>query len=217
MLSLETPFEEIDGLEIYRDHAVPTLFYYAAPHPQIAKSGGRTMFDLNEYSVELEHSPLAGTSIPAELGAGFLTMGVECVLASNKINALRRKIAERNGLPEDNVQISPIPYQKGNVRILALDQYSVPEDAANDPAASPVGNRPRFVEKVIGSASPALLGDLRAIFSLSLSQEGVTFLEGLFLEKAAPIGIVYELEFYGLRPAVEARITSRKGMGAFCG
>src|SRR5690606_12990540 len=50
------------------------------------------------------------------------------------------------------------------------------------------------------------LGDLRAIFSLALSQEGVAFLEGLYRDGAAPVGVVYELDFFGLRPALDVRI-----------
>ncbi|MVN86458.1 hypothetical protein GO986_06735 [Deinococcus sp. HMF7620] len=205
MLSFELPAFEIAGVTVFRDHAVASQFYYAAPHPALARSGGRAMFDLMAYSVDLRHSVLAGTTIPDELGAGFLTMGSECLLSAAQLSALRGELAGRAGLPQEQVSLAGIPYHKGSVRVIALDQMTTPADSTTDPAsASPTKGRPTFVERLLGSGQPALLGDLRSIFSLSLSQEGVAFLKGLYEDRAAPVGVVYDLKFYGLRPAVEA-------------
>src|SRR5688500_14985459 len=113
MLSLERPPIEIDETLLYGDHAVATHFYYAAPNPRIARTGGRAMFDVCSYSVELEHSPRDGTTIPEELGAGFLTMGVECALPDAAEANLRRELATRTGVAEDQVTLGPIPYHKG--------------------------------------------------------------------------------------------------------
>lgn len=215
MLSLEIPALQIDGLTVYADHAVPTQFYVAAPHPTVARSGGRLMFDVFSYAVELEHSPLSGTRIPEELGAGFLTMGTECVLTTAQRSRLVRELADRAGVDDDRVSLSPIPYTKGSVSLIALDAMSGPA-AGGAAGTAPPGSgpavarsgRPTFVEQILGSGTPNLLGDLRAIFSLSLSQEGVTFLRGLYADHAAPVGVVYQLEFLGLRPAVQCRITA---------
>lgn len=209
MLSLEPPYYEIGGITVYRDHAVATQFYYTAPPPKISRSGGRLMFDILAYSVDLKHSPLRGTSIPEELGAGFLTMGVDCALPEARRADLLREIATRTGLTEDQIALFPVPYHKGSVRVLALDRFSqpsAPETGAG--SATPIKGRPTFVEAVIGSGTPSLLGDLRAIFSLSLSQEGVVFLKNLYESKAAPVGVVYELAFHGLRPSVEVEVTA---------
>lgn len=205
MLSLELPAFEIAGLTVFRDHAVPTQFYYAAPPPSVARTGGRLMFDVLAYTVELRHSVLSGTSIPDELGAGFLTMGTECVLGTTQRSNLMRELEARTGLPEEGLSLSPIPYHAGSVSVLALDRLGTPAEPAADPgSATPTRGRPTFVEQILGSGKPALLGDLRTIFSLSLSQEGVAFLEGLYRERAAPVGVIYDLKFYGLRPSVEA-------------
>ncbi len=209
MLSLEPPYFEIEGIVVFRDHAVPTQFYYAAPQPKITRTGGRLMFDVFMYTVALEHSPLAGTTIPDELGAGFLTMGVDCALDDGKRSQIVRELADKMTLDEAQIALYPIPYHKGTVRVLALDKFSTPgEPLAAPGAADPLKGRPTFVEAVLGSSKPSLLGDLRTIFSLNLSQEGVVFLEGLYKDGAAPVGVVYELNFYGLRPAVQARITA---------
>ena len=55
-----------------------------------------------------------------------------------------------------------------------------------DPA-QPAAGRPTFVEQIMGSATPDLMNDLRSVFSLALSQSGVTFLEGLYEDGAAPV------------------------------
>ena len=207
MLSLEPPILEINGTTVFRDHAVADQFYYLAPHPQIARVGGKPMFDLFAYTVELKHSALSGTAIPQELGAGFLTMGVDCVLSEAKRERLRDEIATRTGKRTDEIILLPVPYHKGSVRVIALDKFSKPSEVVESPASEePLKGRPTFVEAIIGAASPSLFGDMRAIFSLSLSQNGVAFMEGLFLDGAAPVGVVYELSFFGLRPSVAVEI-----------
>lgn len=209
MLSLETPAVDIDGVLVYADHAVPTAFYYAAPQPRISRIDGRPQFDLFAYTVDLQHSPLGGTSIPDELGAGFLTLGVDCALAEGDRETIVAKLAERTGVPPTALSLAPIPYRSGRVSVLALDRLETPAGPPADPASPrPTTGRPTFVEQVLGTGQPGLLTDLRTILSLGLSQDGVAFLTGLYEAGAAPVGIVYELEFDGLRPAVEARITA---------
>jgi hypothetical protein len=203
MLSLEKPAIKIGSLLVMGDHADPGAFYYAAPDPQISRSQGRLMFDIFAYAVELQHSPLSGTKIPDELGAGFLTLGVDCSLDDATHSSTVAALATRAGLPRDQISLSPIPYTKGSVSLIALDAA-----AANAPAPATPTSRPRFIEQVLGGGTPSLLGDLRAIFSLSLSQQGVVFLEGLYADGAAPVGVVYNLTFLGLRPAVQAEVSA---------
>jgi hypothetical protein len=208
VLSLEHPAIEVDALLAYADHASATHWYFAAPPPRLARSGGRTMFDVYSYAVDLEHSPLAGTSIPDELGAGFLSMGAECVLSAGQRSRLVAAIAKRTGIPADTVSLSPIPYTRGKATVLALDAISAPAGPAPaDPgSATPLRGRPTFVERVIGTGTPSLLGPLTTIFSLALSRDGVVFLRDLYQQGAAPVGLVLELSFDGLRPSVSCRI-----------
>jgi len=210
MLSLESPSWSVDGIPVYGDHRLDTQFYYGAPDPSIAVGDGRPMFDLFAYLVDLKHSPLGGTTIPDQLGAGFLTMGVECVLTPARRSAILTGIAHRTGLAPADISLLPIPYHRGSVQIIALDAMSAPATTPPTPMdpARPTDGRPTFVESVLGSTTPNLGGDLRAIFSLSLSQDGVTFLESLYEQHAAPVGVVCDLAFWGLRPSVQARVTA---------
>ncbi len=204
MLSLEVPARTAGGVLVFADHLDPSHFYYAAPNPRIAMTGGRPMFDVFSYAVELKHSPLSGTTIPAELGAGFLTMGVECALSSGALDRARTELGNQLDRDPGTLTLGPIPYLSGTVSVIALD-------AASGAAAAPTGaavtpGRPTFVQQIVGAGTPSLLGDLRSIFSLSLSQEGVAFLQGLYEQGAAPVGVVYDLKFLGLRPSVHAEI-----------
>src|SRR5690606_5498678 len=128
-------------------------------------------------------------SIPDELGAGFLTMGVDCGLSDAARAQLAATLAERAGVDESRLALYPIPYHRGEARVLALDKMAAPGDAPAD-AALPERDGLVFVEQILGSARPALLGDLRTIFSLQLSQAGVSLLEGAYKSGAAPVGIV---------------------------
>jgi hypothetical protein len=208
VLSLEFPAVEVDNMVAYVDHAIGTQWYVAAPPPRIARSGGRLAFDVYSYAVDLRTSPLAGTSIPDELGAGFLTMGTECVLSAAQRSRLAGVIAQRVGVPAEQISLAPIPYTKGKVTVLALDAMSTPsgEPPADAGSATPLRGRPTFVERVIGTGLPTLVGPLTAIFSLALSRDGVVFLEELYKQGAAPVGVVCELAFDGLRPSVHCRI-----------
>ncbi len=213
MLSLEPPLWNLDGIALFRDHAVSTIFYHGAPGPEIAVSGGRPMFDIFAYAVDLKQSPIGGTIIPDELGAGFLTMGAACALSDQERSSVTARLADLTGLDPARISLYPIPYHKGSVQVIALDQMSAPAtgpDGTVPPAdpAQPAAGRPTFVEQIMGSATPDLMNDLRSVFSLALSQSGVTFLEGLYEDGAAPVGIVYDLAFYGLRPSVQARVTA---------
>lgn len=207
MLTFEQPAREIDGVLLYADHAVPTQFYYAAPNPNLVRKNNTPMFDLYMYTVALEQSVLSGTKIPEELGAGFLNMGVECVLSETTLRRVRSQLAGQLNVLETDLLLAPIPYADGTVSVIALDEM---QSLSGEPGAADsndrLTNRPKFVEKIVGSQKPSLLGDLRTIFSLSLSQEGAVFLSELYGQNASPVGVVYALEFYGLSPAVDVKI-----------
>ena len=54
---------------------------------------------------------------------------------------------------------------------------------------------------------PSFFGDNTAAFSLTLDQEGTTIMEQAFKQGGTPVGVVYDLKFTGLRPALEVTIT----------
>ncbi|UXU76510.1 MULTISPECIES: hypothetical protein [unclassified Paracoccus (in: a-proteobacteria)] len=202
MLSFETPHVEADGIILFPDHEDPLLWYYSAADPRLAIGPGRRpMFDLWIYTEALVHSFLGGTQIPQEMGGGFLTLGVNCRHDDAALRRARKAVARALSLDdEDRVTLSPIPYSEGKVSLIALDAVSAGGDTG---AGEPAAGRPRFVTAVLGAGRPALLGDLQAIFSISLSDRGAAFMSGMFENGGMPVGVVYELSFQGLSPAVQ--------------
>jgi hypothetical protein len=195
MLDLESRME-IFGVTLYRDLDDPRLFFHAAPNPQIAVENGRPLFDLFTWNK-------GGATVDAITG-GFLNMAVSADLGSQRTrieNELRRRFG-------DPVTLAPIPYTRGTARVIALGESSTgtPDEATT---SAPAGGGPRFIQKILGAGQPSLIGDNRAIFSFSLSEEGAAFFLGVLEGNvdARPVGVVYELEYIGLLPAYDLEIT----------
>lgn len=209
MLSFETPHVEAEGVILFPDHEDPLLWYYSAAMPQMAVGpSDRPMFDLWVYTEALVHDFLTGTRIPEEMGGGFLTLGVNCRREARELRGARKAIARAAGVDEDDIKLSPIPYSKGRVSIIALDAMTLATGAADPAGADPTAGRAKFVTAVLGAGVPSLLGDLQSIFSLSLSDRGAAFMAGMFDATSLPVGVVYELEFQGLSPAVNVVVTA---------
>src|SRR5262249_11258482 len=79
--------------------------------------------------------------------------------------------------------------------------------AAPSAATSPIGDSgPKFVTRIQNSAHPSLFGDNQAAFSVVLDQPGITILDKAMQGEMSPIGIVYSLDYLGLRPAFNVHL-----------
>ena len=209
MLSFETPHIEADGVILFPDHENPLLWYYSAGMPQMALGPqGRPMFDLWVYTEALVHNVLTGTQIPEQMGGGFLTLGVTCGRSERELREARKAVAQAMDAEEDDIILSPILYTEGKASIIALDNTTLGTVTPDPAGADPNAGRPRFVTAILGAGVPALLGDLQSIFSLSLSDDGAAFMAGMFDATSTPVGVVYELTFEGLSPAVNVTVTA---------
>ena len=64
-----------------------------------------------------------------------------------------------------------------------------------------------FVEQLLGEITPDLAATNRALFSARLNEDGARLVEALVgMEGPSPLGVRYELEYDGLRPALDVRI-----------
>lgn len=198
MLDLESRLE-IFGVTLYRDLDDKNQFFYAAPNPQIAVENNRPLFDLFTYNK-------GGESADA-ISGGFLNMAVATELGPLK-NRVEEELTNRFG---DGITLSPIPYTKGAARAIALGESStgVESTALDGQSSSLAAKGPRFIQNILGSGQPSLIGDNRAIFSFSLSEDGAAFFLGALGGQidARPVGVVYELEYIGLLPAYDLEIT----------
>ena len=242
MLTLEAPFFEIKDVLVFRDHAVPTLFYYLAGPPRLTVDNGKAQFTLLKYRTALD----AGGSSPRlreQLGGAFLMIGVDCGLSDSTRSAIMSELASHVPDGAGEISLVPVLYTKGTAKVVALDYQSDDATAPAPPApggpgviGGPMGPPPiggpggfggpvvpppiggpapsgngttqsKFVRGVVGSATPSLLQDQRAIFSLSLTPDAATLIEDAYEVDLSPIGVMYELEFSGLRPALSVHAT----------
>jgi hypothetical protein len=202
MLTFESPIYEEEGVVVFRDHADPTLFHYLAGPPRLTRdASGRPNLLLLKYRHALE--VLAGPSPPARdaLGGGFLMFGVDCGLDTATKGSIESAMQSRVPPGAGAAKLVPVLYTEGTVRVLALD-HETGAEAGEGAGAAP---RTGFVKKVLGTSVPSLMQDQRAIFALELTVDGVTLLEEAFESELSPIGVIYDLKFAGLRPALAVK------------
>jgi hypothetical protein len=168
----------------------------------MSRDAGGPMFDLFTFRK-------GGTAGHTETG-GFLNMTVDVGIGSLK----RRIEAELRDRTGGDVTLASVPITRGSVRLVALgeDSKAVSDVGAAErtPEGQPlVAPGPRFIENILGASTPSLDGDNRAIFSLSLSEDGANFFLGVLREavNARPVGVIYDLEYVGLLPAYDLEIT----------
>ena len=127
MLTFESPFYEIEGIVIFRDHASRTTFHYLAGLPQLTRGAdNKPHLLLLKYRHALESTDTS-PRLREQLGGAFLMFGVDCEVDEDKKQSIERGLARL--LPEDAGPISAVPvlYTAGRVDVLALDKQTSAE------------------------------------------------------------------------------------------
>lgn len=205
MLYLNPPFPIISGVALFPDHANALQWYYmpAAPRlstiPDSATGQARPSLHLIKFRGE------AGVG-------GFLDFDVNVGVDDDVLDDVRQQLrGPQFKLPPGTIRLSPVPLSGGTVKLLVLGQESPgptpPPGPAGAPAPTPApGGVPKFVTKISHDAHPSLYNDNQAAFSVALDQYGVTVLEQALAGNMAPVGVVYSLQFLGLRPAYSVHL-----------
>ena len=202
MLTFESPFYEIEGVVVFRDHASLTTFHYLAGPPRLSRSpDGKPNLLLLKYRNALDAMGSASARAREQLGGAFLLFGVDCGVPQETKNAIASQLQSR--VPPDTgpVNLVPVLYTKGKVSVVALDKQKPVAGAPEEEG----GQQSKFVRGILGSSTPSLLQDQRAIFSISLTPDAATLIEEAYDAELSPIGVMYELDFAGLRPALAVR------------
>ncbi|MET1007864.1 MAG: hypothetical protein ABWX96_20100, partial [Propionibacteriaceae bacterium] len=213
MLTFESPFYEINDVVIFRDHASTSTFHYLAGPPKLSKgSDGKPNLLLLKYKEALDALGGANPLMREQLGGGFLMFGVDCGLSETVKADIIRELESRVPTGSGPVNLVPVLYTKGTVNVIALDAQTA---AATDPDDG--GEKSKFVRGILGTAVPSLLQDQRAIFSLALTPDAATLIEEAYQSGLSPIGVMYELQFAGLRPAlaVHAKVDMKRVYESF--
>ncbi|HSN20180.1 MAG TPA: hypothetical protein VLS49_05860, partial [Usitatibacter sp.] len=197
MLYLKPPFQLIEGVAVFADHANERQFYYmpAAPHLSTVPDPA-----LNRKVPQIELLKFRGNAG----NGGFLTFQVDLAIDPSVLDDIRAEIRRTQRL-RDDPWLAPVPLESGEVSLVMLGM-------AFDETGKPIlddDKQPRFVVRKAPTSKPALYGDNQAIFSVELDQDGVQLVEASLVQgEIMPIGVVYSLDFFALRPAFTVQVTA---------
>jgi hypothetical protein len=207
MLFLQPPFHIIEGLATFGDHANKRQFYFLPVMPKLTTVRDPvSLVDVPQIQL-LKFRGDAGTG-------GFLTFEVNLGVEEERLANVAAELKRRYQLRDDPF-LAPVVVEDGNVRLIMLDRATAAPPVGGQPPAGPSpdgdGGGPRFVLKIDPptASKPALYGDNQAIFSVQLTQDGVDLVEASLLQgEMLPIGVVYALDFFALRPAYTVQVTA---------
>ena len=195
MLLLSAPRTiTVDGITVFPDHADPNQFWYLPGPVSLARrTDGQSVFTFIKYK-------------PAAVEGGAKGGGFVMFATSLKLDrATEGRIKSRlSGIAPGDPVLSLVPFDTGTVKCVALNL----EGSGGTSATAAHAGAFNAVEEILGATTPSLQGDEEAAFSLTLSQEGAIILEQAYKQGTGPIGVIYDLKFTGLRPALDVKITA---------
>lgn len=200
MLFLKPPFHIIEGVAVFADHANERQFYFMPSMPKLT-----TILD-PALGIEIPQIQLLKYRGNAGTG-GFLNFEVNLGIEQDRLDAIAIELKRIHQLREDPI-LAPVVLEDGNVRLMILNEMTPATPGDGQP---PVGgdDERRFVIKINHPAKPALYGDNQAIFSVELDQDGAQLIEASMLQgEMMPVGVVYSLDFFALRPAFTVKVTA---------
>jgi len=199
MLYLDRPIGPLRGLQIYRDHADPNMFYYVSERPRLAMNDGVPEFVYLKYARDITDNPAFSDDEKASLGGGLLAFTVDLSIDQNELDTIKNELAQYSG--GGPVTLSPIMFEDGTVRLSMVNQSEDGDTAATS-------GRMQIIETTWGASKPSLYGNNRATFGVGLSQEGATLLEEALKYGVGFIGVIYDLKFLGMRPSFNVKVTA---------
>lgn len=196
MLSLEKPIT-IDGITVFRDHADPNQFWYLPGPIDLARRGAddRLAFSFMKYKAAVADAGIKG--------GGFLTFESTLKLPESTAARLAGRLQAEPGVSQP-VRLSAATFEEGTVQCIALNV----QGAGGTAAAAPPAGAFNAVDKILGASIPSLDAENKAAFSLTLTTEGAIILEQAFSDGLAPIGVIYDLKYLAMRPAINVEITA---------
>src|SRR5262245_24400273 len=150
------------GITLYRDYNASNRYYYLPLYPKLTREAGEPLFQLLIYRRDITDNPAFKEG--DRLGGGFLTMTVDLSVPESVLTAIRSELSGPGG---QQVELTPVPFEQGAVRVTALGTSSA---AAAEGEQGRAGEH--FVERILGFAKPSLHAENRATFSIELSHEG---------------------------------------------
>ena len=197
MLFLKPPYDLINGIAVFSDHADEQQFYYLPAMPHLSVAPDPVTGVLTPQIQLLKFRDQDGST-----NGGLLTFEVDLGFDKAVLDDVKATLRSQHHL-RDEPRLAPVVLEGGTVDLIMLGAAF---DAAGKPILDDEGGQ-RFVLGAPHSAHPALYGTNTAVFSAVLDQDGAVLVEDSLLHsELLPIGIVYSLSFYALRPAFSVRV-----------
>ena len=197
MLYLKPPFHIIEGSAVFADHENPNQFYFMPAMPHLSTAPDEVTGIAIPQIQLLKFRGGAGNG-------GFLTFQVDLGLAPERVDLIASELQRIHGL-RDKPIVAPVLLEGGTVRLIILGKATGPD---GKPLWDTEQNQ-RFVTKIEHATTPALYGENQAVFSVELDQDGVQLVERSMIDsELMPIGVVYSLDFFALRPAFTVKVTA---------
>ena len=206
MLDLAKPLGIHEGLVFYGDHELNDLIYYFPDEVSLAPVSGATDTKLYELFFQIfnEGDVIEGGLEDLRKTAGsILSLGIQCTVGGKRLEKAKSSVIGTNRLPE-NVEATIPLWKDGNVNLLVLDAVNTEALPATEDA---------FVKSIVGSHNPSLMSsDLKSIFNVRLDRKGTALiLSALNGDTGNVAGVLYDLKYTAIRPAVDLRIWADLG------
>lgn len=206
MIDLAKPLGIHEGLVFYGDHELNDLIYYFPDEVSLAPltnvSDGK-FYELF-FQIFNEGDVIEGNLDDLRKTAGsILSLGIQCTVSEERLQKAVSAVKGLNRLPENLTASIPL-WRDGNVNLLVLDTDNTKELPSTNDA---------FVKSIVGSHKPSLMSsDLKSVFNVRLDRKGTALiLAALNGDTGNVAGVMYDLKYNAIRPAVDLRIWADLG------
>ncbi len=204
MLDLARPLGIHEDLVFYGDHEQPDLVYYLPNEVSLAPvTGEGTQGTDRTYELFLQifkegTAVIGDTAALEKLTGAIMSLGVQCTVRPERLAKALEALKNEYQL-SDQLMAAPPVWEDGKIDLIVLDSTTQDDNTTGEEA---------FVESIIGSKKPSLnTGDLKAIFNVRLDREGAALVSASLQGNRSHVaGVLYELKFNALRPALDLRI-----------
>lgn len=179
---------ERGGILAFGDHAEPDLFHVIGDRPALRWTGDRPDLALLQYRLD--------SDVLGVLGGGLLSLTVHLPPDEELERELRSRLMRQYGL-DAPARLAPVVPESANCELILLDRSTADDEAESS-----------LVPRILGGGSPSGWGDQSCLFMSVLSPDAATIVEQALRQGGLPVGVVYQLEVLGLRPALRASFTA---------
>jgi hypothetical protein len=186
VLTIEAPYYFIRGNTIFRDHQDPDQFYFLPSNPKLAAENGNLDFTLYKYRFDITDNP--GSDPTRAKGAGLALFSTE--IPAENLQALQDEVASESG--QSNARLTPVIFTTASVHALVAHT-----------------DGDHLISDLVEQHPAPIVSPHHAAFALALTAQGATFMEAAVKGGTSPVGVVYEMGFLALSPAVNARVSMK--------